>query len=74
MNVIPKRFISWWVNIALKSIKQSILACFKRKGTISTRDVDQFLFLGSNILSTESDTNIRLAKILTAMNKLSIIW
>ena len=34
---------------------------------------DQFLYIGSNISSTESDFNIHLAKALTTFDRLSII-
>ena len=36
--------------------------------------VDQFIYFGSNITSTESDVNIILAKAWNAINRLSIIW
>ena len=36
--------------------------------------VDQFTYLGSNILSTESDVNICLGKGWNAIDSLSIIW
>ena len=36
--------------------------------------VHQFTYLGSNISSTESDDNIHLAKVWTAISRLSIIW
>jgi len=53
---------------------------FKKKGNISTLDgkplksVEQFTYLGSNISSTESDVNTRIAKAWSATNKLSVIW
>ena len=53
--------------------------CFKQKRAISTfsgelvRFVDKFTYLGSNILSTEKDVNIRQAKTLTVIGRLSII-
>ena len=53
---------------------------FKREGAISTlsgralRLVDKFTYLGSNISSTESDVNIRLAKARITIGRLSIIW
>ena len=36
--------------------------------------VDPFLYLGSNISSTESDVHIRTEKTWTAIDRLSIIW
>ena len=49
--------------------------CFKHEGVISTfsgkpmKLVDQFTYLGRNILSTESDANIRLTKLWTAIDR-----
>ena len=37
------------------------------------RLVDQFTYIGSNILSTESDVNIRIENALTAIN-LRLVW
>ena len=53
--------------------------CFEWERTISTSDkslklVDKFIYFGSNISSTESDVNIYLAKVWTAINRLSTIW
>ena len=36
--------------------------------------VEKFTYLGSSILSTESDVNIRLVKEWTAIERLSIKW
>ena len=53
--------------------------CFKR-GAISAfssrplKLVDESTYLGSNISSTESNVHIRLAKMWTAIDRLSIIW
>ena len=53
---------------------------FKREGTISTltsrplKLVYQSTYLGSNISSAESDVNLHLAKVWTAIDRLSIIW
>ena len=53
--------------------------CFKKEEAISTLSgkplklVNKFLYLGSNISSTESDFNIHLPNPLTAMHRLSII-
>ena len=38
------------------------------------KSVDQFTYLGSNILSTESNVNIRRGKAWNAIEKLLIIW
>ena len=54
--------------------------CFNREGAISfvsgshLKLVDNFTYLGSSILSTEGDVNIRLAIAWTAIDRLSIIW
>ena len=54
--------------------------CFKREGAISTlggrpqKLVDKFIYLGSNISSTENDVNTCLAKTWPAINRLSSIW
>ena len=56
------------------------LMCFKQEGAIFTLSakplklVDQFTYLGCNISSTESDVNMYLAKVWTALDSLSIIW
>ena len=53
--------------------------CSKLKVTFSTlsggplKFVDKFTYFGSNISSTESDVNIRLAKVWAAIDSLSII-
>ena len=53
---------------------------FKQKGVISVlrgkpqKLVGQITYLGRNILLIESDVNIRLAKELNAIDRLSIIW
>ena len=36
--------------------------------------VDRFIYLGSNILSTESDVIILLGKAWTSINRLTIVW
>ena len=54
--------------------------CFNQRGNISTQNgsslklVDKFTYLGSNVSSTETDINMRLAKAWTAINRLSAIW
>ena len=54
--------------------------CFNQTGDISTLDgtslklVDKFTYLGSSVSSTKKDTNMRLTKAWTAIDKLSIIW
>ena len=62
--------------------------CFNQTGDISTLNssslklVDKFTYLGSSVSSTETDINMRIAKVWTAIDKpnpnpadrLSIIW
>ena len=53
--------------------------CFKQVGVMSLKcnpqkSVDQFIYLGSNISSTESNINIRVRKTWTAIDKLSTMW
>ena len=49
--------------------------CFNRERAISTlKLVDKFTYLGSSVSSTETDVNIRLAKVWTAIDRLLIIW
>ena len=54
--------------------------CFKQEGAISSlrgkplKLVEQFPYLGDNISSTESNVNMHLAKVWTAIDRLSLIW
>ena len=54
--------------------------CYNQTGDISTRDgtplklVDKFIYLGSNVSSTEKDIDTRLTKAWAAIDRLSIIW
>ena len=54
--------------------------CVNWEGTISILNgyplklVDKFTYLGSSVSSTESNVNIWLAKVWTAINRSSIIW
>ena len=54
--------------------------CFKQEGAISPLScwplklVDNFSYPHSNISSTESNVNIRQAKALAVINRLSIMW
>ena len=54
--------------------------CFNQTGDISTQDgsslkmVDKFTYLGSSVSSTEKDTDLRLTKAWTVIDKLLIIW
>ena len=63
--------------MTLTQIKQFM--CFKHKGALSTQSgkplklVDQFIYLGSNISSTESDVKISLTKAWNAIDMLAII-
>ena len=53
---------------------------FNQDGAISSHDdkhlklVEVFIYLGSNISSTEVVVNIRIGKTLTGIDKLSTIW
>ena len=48
--------------------------CFKQKGVFSSlKLVDEFIYFGSNISSTESVVNIRQANAWSVINRLSII-
>ena len=40
----------------------------------SLKLVDEFIYLGSNVSSTEKNINTRLAKTWTAIDRLSVIW
>ena len=54
--------------------------CYNQTGEISTLDgtplklVDKFVYLGSNVSSTEKNIDTRLTKAWTAIDRLSIIW
>ena len=54
--------------------------CFNKDGAISSLNgkplkfVDQFIYLSSNISSTESNVNICIGKVRTAIDRLLIIW
>ena len=53
--------------------------CFKQDGDISLNRkhlklVDQFIYLGSNISSTENDINISIGKAWAVSYSLSIMW
>ena len=54
--------------------------CVNQRGDISTVNgsflklVDNFTYLGSSVLSTETDINTRLAKAWTALDSLLVIW
>ena len=54
--------------------------CFNQTGDISTltgsslKLVDKFTYQGSNVSSTETGINMRLAETRTAINRLSVIW
>ena len=59
---------------------QDRIHVFNQTGDISTLNssslklVYEFTYLGSSVSSTETDTNTRLVKVWTAINKLSVIW
>ena len=54
--------------------------CFNQTGDISTLNgtslklADKFTYQGSSVSSTETDINTRLAKVRTALDRLSVIW
>ena len=54
--------------------------CFNQSGEISTLNgvslklVDKFIYLGSSVSSTENDINKQIAKALTTIDRLSVIW
>ena len=55
------------INLCVNANKPEVL-CFKWEGSISTL-VDEFIYLSSNISSTESDVNICLAKVWNAIKR-----
>ena len=67
------------VGLCINSDKTEFM-CFNQNGVIKSLNnkplkmVDNFIYLGSNISSTESDVNIRIGKAWAAMKNLSIIW
>ena len=58
---------------------KTVYMCFKVEGAISTlsgkllKSVDQFMYLGSNISSTESNVNIHIEKASASIDRLLII-
>ena len=54
--------------------------CFNQRGHISTQNAcslkleDKFTYLGSSESSTETDISTQLAKVWTAINRLSVNW
>ena len=54
--------------------------CVKQRDEISTlkggplKLADKFTYLGSSVSSTEKDIKMRLAKALTVINRLSVLW
>ena len=54
--------------------------CYNQTDDISTLEgtplklVDKFTYLGSSVSSTKKDIHVRLTKVWTAINRLSIIW
>ena len=71
----PARGIGLYVN----SIKTELL-CFRQNRAIAILNgkllklVNQFIYLSSNISSTESNVSVHIGKAWTAIDKLSIIW
>ena len=68
-----------WV-ILYVNVNKTEFLCLKKERVISTlsckplKFIDQFTYLDSKILSTENDVNIHLEKVLTATDRLWIIW
>ena len=54
--------------------------CFNQRGDISTQNctslklLNKFTYLGSSVSSTKTDINTQLAKVWTAIDRLSVIW
>ena len=54
--------------------------CFNQRGDVTTvksgplKLVDKFTYIGRSVLLTENDINIRLAKALIDIDRLSVIW
>ena len=61
-------------------VEKSEYMCFNKKGDILTLNggslklVNKFAYLGSSVSSTENNINMRLAKALTGINRLLVIW
>ena len=47
---------------------------FSILNSVPLKLIDNFTYLGSSVLSTESNVSIRLTKVLTAIDRLKIIW
>ena len=68
------------IGLSANASKTEYMCSFNKKEPYPTLSgkplklVDQFIYFDSNISSTESDVNIRLAKAWTAIDRLSIIW
>ena len=75
-------FFKGWYAIKSKqpTTNENKFMYFRQERIISTfsfnplKMVDQFTYIGSNTLSTESDVNINPGKGWTATARLSIIW
>ena len=67
------------ISLHVKAHKTEYM-CFNQTGDISTLEgtslklVDRFTYLRSSVSSTEKDTDMRLTKAWTAIDKPSIIW
>ena len=70
---------AWGIGLHFNANKKEYL-CFKREGAIFTLSrrplklVDKLTYLGSNISPTVNDVNMRLVKIWTAIDRLSVIY
>ena len=68
------------LNDPLQALHKTEYMCFNQTGDISKLNgsslklVDKFTYLGSSVSSTVTDIDTRLAKSLTAIDRLSVIW
>ena len=80
-----RRRLRWWYIASGKCTHPSPIhpteyMCFNQTGDISTlkgsslKLVDNFTYLGSSVSSTETNINMRLAKVWTAIDRVSVIW
>ena len=68
------------IGLHIDAEKKTEYMCFNQRSDIFTLNgrslkvVDKFTYLGRNVSSTENDINTRLAKVWTAIDRLSIVW
>ena len=66
-----------WLMLNCHCYITMVITCFNQRGDISTlngNSLNKFTYLGSSVSSTEKDIKTRLAKALTAIDWLSVIW